>query len=379
MGVVRTFTALALASAAAALGMCCNKSSPPSTVGEIPPKPDAAPTTNATTTTFAIDAIFLGDVDPLTDTPSTAAWRSLGFNLDGLITSETSTDVCMLQSDAGLANQADGVNGIDNAFGASLVPILQTALLMQSLSDDQTKQIRAGAWTVELTVTGLSSDPLQSAVGLGTQAFIGEMLDAAPSFDTPTNWPVLPSSLADGVSIDGGARTKFSNVYVTHGTLVAEGALQPLMIPLQFHLLGGFGPDAAPPTIFFLPLRIHGATIVFEQAASRGIIGGVLDPSEVIGAFLAFARSVSPSLCGSATDGIVHQLMQLNDILPDGTNTAGKPCNGISIGLGFTAKRIANPAQLGVDRNPLPDQCDAAMDAPDDALDAGIADASDAD
>jgi len=69
MGVVRTFTALALASAAAALGMCCNKSSPPSTVGEIPPKPDAAPTTNATTTTFAIDAIFLGDVDPLTDTP----------------------------------------------------------------------------------------------------------------------------------------------------------------------------------------------------------------------------------------------------------------------------------------------------------------------
>ncbi|MFI5302793.1 MAG: hypothetical protein ACHREM_32285 [Polyangiales bacterium] len=52
----------------------------------------------------------------------------------------------------------------------------------------------------------------------------------------------------------------------------------------------------------------------------------------------------STSLCqGSAFDSVAQQFRQANDILLDGTNVAGAPCTGISLGVGFEAKRV----QLG--------------------------------
>jgi hypothetical protein len=48
-----------------------------------------------------------------------------------------------------------------------------------------------------------------------------------------------------------------------------------------------------------------------------------------------------------------------SDILHDGTNVAGQPCDGISIGLAFDADGIAQPDKVtpSVDAGPLPAGC----------------------
>src|SRR5438105_3425878 len=106
--------------------------------------PVPSPPANASTwpggapVTFAINQIFLGDVDrngnanaPIVVSeggcgPSIAgayysgdtSWKAYGYDLDHRITSKVSTDVCL---GGPKANQVDGNNGNDNAWGADFV------------------------------------------------------------------------------------------------------------------------------------------------------------------------------------------------------------------------------------------------------------------
>jgi hypothetical protein len=79
------------------------------------------------------------------------------------------------------------------------------------------------------------------------------------------------------------------------------------------------------------------------------------------------AGNISPSLCaGSAFQSIATQIEQTSDIILTGTtvsNTAGQPCNAISIGLGFNSIEIATPTAIAVATPPAPDKCaDAGSD-----------------
>jgi hypothetical protein len=60
------------------------------------------------------------------DSPTADAWKQIGFNLDGKVTTATSTDVCELVPGAAPAEQDDGQDGIDNSFGENICPILDT-------------------------------------------------------------------------------------------------------------------------------------------------------------------------------------------------------------------------------------------------------------
>ena len=97
-----------------------------------PPPPDAgAPTSNVYT--FAVDTVFLGE-STRNGTPSSTAWKDYGYDIDGLVTTSSSTNVCTLSSGAPKANQNDGTGGIDNAWGAIILPIIQTAASMPTPS-----------------------------------------------------------------------------------------------------------------------------------------------------------------------------------------------------------------------------------------------------
>ena len=333
------------------------------TFGTIPSPPDGGIASDDVST-FAIQTLFLGESRTDGGPPSKTAWRDLGYNLDGLITTATSTDVCILAPNTPLTQQLDGENGIDNAWGAVLLPITQTAFTASTPSLDVSKIIDSGGWTLQFQVTGLTNDLKESALGLAAQVFVSGATASPPAFDPSTDWPVLPSSLADGTTISGGARVQFSNVYVTNGTVVAEGASQPLDVPLVMAFRVCIVSCSDPGTPLSLPIRIHDPKVTFARTSSntaRGVIAGVLDTQELTDTFRRFAGRVSLSLCGSAFDGIALQLAQAQDILQDGTNAAGVPCNAISIGLGFVAKLVANPTKIGVDV-PAPDPCDAGTD-----------------
>jgi hypothetical protein len=62
------------------------------------------------------------------DTGSSAmnAWRSLGFDRDGRCTTEASLDVCKPAANGPPSTKEDGDAGIDNAWGHSVLPIIQS-------------------------------------------------------------------------------------------------------------------------------------------------------------------------------------------------------------------------------------------------------------
>ncbi len=111
-----------------------------------------------------------------------------------------------------------------------------------------------------------------------------------------------------------------------------------------------------------LTLSVNHAVITFDHTtandAANGTIAGVIDTEQLITGLQSVAGRISPSLCGNAFSGIADQIRQASDILSDGTNTAGSACNGISIGLGFVGKKIANPTKIASDDGAVPpDPC----------------------
>jgi hypothetical protein len=320
--------------------------------------PDAGVTTSPSVTTFAVDRLFLGETTR-DGVPSNAAWKEFGLDLDGRDTTADSTDVCTLFGGAPRSNQTDGVGGIDNAWGSVLMPVVETMVGAPTPSVDATGVIASGEWTLLIQVTGLSDDPAQTAAGLGAQVFVGAQTAQAPAFDSSTDWPIRPSSVTDASKVPFDATVQFSNVYVTGGTLVARDSNAPLTVPLVLVLAGGIEETQ-------VPITIHDPIVTFDHftpaTAANGTIAGVMDTAAFVETMQRISGRISLSLCGRAFDGIADQLRQAQDILSDGTNAPGPACDGISIGLGFTAKLVASPTTLGVDP-PLPDLCaDAGAD-----------------
>jgi hypothetical protein len=350
----------------------CTSSPPPVTDNVVPPRPaGAVTTTRGNVQTFALDTILLGDLPRDGDihvtmsapsagcgtaasTPVTVtAWETFGFDLDGLVTTKTSTNVCTLTNGAPASDQVDGEGGIDNAWGATLVPILQTGLETATLSADETALVAAGSWTLQIEVDGLPTDGV-AVDGIGAQVFVSGAYDqGTPAFDASTDWPVLASSTVagDGDGLD--ALVAYEDAYVTNGTFVSgTPSEQPVIVPLVFR--------GVP-----VPLRIHRAVITFELSSSdptrlvNGTLAGVLVTSELVATLRAQAGLFSTSLCGSAFDGVVQQVAQAEDILEDETNVPDLACDAISIGIGFTAKLVANPTKVVPDPTPPPDPCAA--------------------
>ena len=324
-------------------------------LGEPPPQPEAG-TTAIGASTFAINTFFLGETAP-GSYPSRRAWMQYGYDLDNRVTTKLSTDVCTLVNGAPKDNQIDGNFGIDNAFGNAVVPLIIAGSSVSDVSKNVSALIAQGLWTLELQITGLSVDPNQTATGLTGQAFVGANTSTTPTFDASTSWPVAPSSLMDGATIAGGAVVRFATVYVSAGTVVMRDASAPLTLPIVFSNLD---PSHDPP-MATLVLKIHQPIITFVHSdvasANSGIVAGVVETAEALPLATTFGRQLSTSLCGDAVEGIVGQIEQAQDILADGTNAPDVPCTAISIGLGFTARMIANPTAIGVDPSPAADPC----------------------
>jgi hypothetical protein len=332
----------------------CTANTLPVTSG-VPMPPDAGITTSTSVSTFAVTQLLLGETDR-DGGASTNAWKELGYDLDGRVTTMDSSGVCTLQLGANRSTQVDGVGGIDNAWGSQLVAPFQTFLVEPSPSIDATQIIDSGEWTLLLQVTGLSDDSNQTARGLSAQVFVGARTAGPPAFDSTTDWPLRPSSVADASRVPFGAVVQFSDVYVMDGTFVARTSAAPLSIPLvlQSHNTNHPGETT-------LPLEIHDAVITFDHVApataAHGTIAGVLDPASFVSAVRALVGRVSPSLCGDVFAGIAAEMLDAEDILEDGTNAPDVPCDGISIGLGFTAQLVANPTTIGADPPPAIDPC----------------------
>jgi hypothetical protein len=313
-----------------------------------PPKPDSGPPTTSTMT-FALQTMFLGEADRTGDPPSSTAWAAYGYDLDGLVTAQSSTNVCTLYKGAPASTQIDGTAGNDNSWGENLLPIFTTVQGDPTPSKTETQYIDSGGWTVQLQVTGLSNDPSQNATGLLLSIFLsGQYGNGPPAFDATTDWPVLSTSVVDGATIASGSTAQFKSAYVSNGTVVSGSGPDPLGVTLNF--------SGVP-----VALKVHTPLITFDHSSpgliTNGLIAGVLDAQEFIAAMKVVAGNISMSLCGTGFDGVAQQIEQCVDILDDGTNKSGVPCTGISVGIGFSATLVANPTMVAQPPTPPPNPC----------------------
>jgi hypothetical protein len=219
--------------------------------------------------------------------------------------------------------QVDGVGGIDNAWGSMILPLTKDAFFtQQALTSFTRNAILSGQSTTLLRVVGL--DGLDdTATGLAATASMGTTITSTV-FDSTTIWPSVTNT-----------NVTFSSVYIVDGTVVATGADGALPIFVWYSLV-------RPVTIF-----VHHPVITFQRPSAssvvNGVIAGTLDADELIETFRELASLLSQSFCsGPGFDNIASQIRDATDIMSDESNAPGKPCDAISIGLGFTARVVAN-------------------------------------
>lgn len=324
----------------------------PQEVGRVPPPPPADnPAAGTDDTVLAVNELFVGDSDRQFNTDP-QAWKQFGFNLDGLISSKNGTNHCKLVEGATPSSvKPDGDEGIDNSFGANLIPII--GALAADPSKAITESLTNGDFTLMLKLDKMedpASKPDQT--GINAALYGGAELGSTPAWDGSDQWPVLPELLNNGDIND--PKVKFPTSYIAGGTWVSGSAGN---LNLTVSIQG-----------FELTLTITKAQIAMKVAgagtsasATEGVIGGVIETEPLIQQLKLIAGGFDPSLCASSTfESIAMQIRQASDIMSDGTNgDPNQPCNAISIGLGFNAKGV----QLGAVAPPAEPPDDPCADA----------------
>jgi hypothetical protein len=289
--------------------------------------------------------VFLGDSE-WSGAKSAGAWKQFGYNVDGLVSSAESTDLCLPRAGGKKVNvYPDGDNGTDNSWGKNVMPMV-TGVAPEA-APQANEQIAQGAVThlFHLTDLGSSSDynPILA------RGYAGAQKGSPPSFDGSDVWPIKAESLAAPPDV-ATALVQFPQSYVVGNVWVSGVGGGVLEVSL------GVG--------FATVLKIHRPLVTIElapdhQSSTRGVISGVLDVEELIVDIEKTAGQLSPDLCqGSTIESIANQLRQAADIMKDGTQNPALECDGISIGIGFEARAV----QLGPVASPEPPAPDPCAD-----------------
>jgi hypothetical protein len=301
-------------------------------------RPPARPTADAPTgdpLVLVVEQLYLGDT--LADgTADPGAWRTWGYDLDGRISDGTDPGLCMPREGASPASaHQDGDDGIDNAFGRSVLPILRG--LASDYSVQVNDDIRAGEPTLLVAIDALGTSPDATPLvgGIVSTTSLGDV----PRFDGSDVFDVDPAWLSD-VADPSAAIASFTDGYRAEGTIVLTPAGT---LGLRLRSLG--------------VVPITHAIVTVEPDGSHGTLAGILSTDEITARIRRLAGTFDPSLCVGATiDSIVAQIEQASDILADGTQDETRPCDGISIGLGFVVAE-ASVGGVGPETPEPPDPC----------------------
>ena len=313
-----------------------------------PGKGTGGPAAGSADVVVAMNKLFLGDTG-FDGQPNAQAWKTMGYNLDGLLSTKSGSNHCKPQKGATKSSvQTDGVDGIDNSFGSNLIKVIGT--LAPNPSAEISTALTEGSFTIMLRMEKVEDKAEQS--GIKTSLYGGAKFEAlipdckatptevncsAPKFDGSDMWPVLPELLSNPTDINS-AKVQFPDSYVTGGTWVS-GSQGDLNLSLS---ISGYS----------LALKITKAVITADLSdvgstakATKGLIAGIIPTEQLISELKKIAGSFDKSMCeGSTFETIAQSIRGASDIMADGTNgDSSKTCDGISIGLGFEGVAV----QLG--------------------------------
>jgi hypothetical protein len=277
--------------------------------------------------TFAMTKQVLGD-------GSSGQWMSLGFNIDGLVSTAASTDVCQPNSGGDVATAyPDGDNGIDNSWGKNIVPLIVG--VYPTWSSDTNAAIQSGAFSSLYEMSCLT--PKGDVPSFSTKQFLATSLGSTPLLDGTDQWPVAPELLTSAADPDSSMIT-FPASSIT-GSLFDTKANQTFAIRF---------PIASKSGSTMINLTLHAAHVQMTLSADRksatgGVIGGVIKTED----FVTEVKKIGYlfNLCGqSVLTSLITAVRQASDIMSDGTQNPSSTCDGISIGLGFEAAQAKRGA-----------------------------------
>jgi hypothetical protein len=276
---------------------------------EPPPATPGALVASGATAIFAIDSVTFG--------PGTG--DSLpGLDLDGLVfVSTRSSGHCISRSGADpLLVVRDGPGGLDDAFGNVLLPPLDAVGFTARLQ----KAIASGIGTHALVLEKLGdgTDELLSGTPATRLVPVVGATDGGP-VPAPSEWSTYTWDRRADVPV-----TSFPNGYVAGNTWVS-GPPQDIVFVVRL--------DDPPSEI---RLHLHHGQIVARLSDDHaritdGTLAGVLGVDELKMALVACAASLLPvSEIGALVD-------RAADMMVDGTQRETATCDGVSLGLAFTA------------------------------------------
>ena len=257
-------------------------------------------------------------------------WKKVGTNIDGLVSTAASKDVCKPNADAAVITPyPDGDMGIDNSFGKNLLP--QIISLYPTWVTDINNGIKNGAFTVLLKLECLP--PMGDVPEFTTKLFGGTKLGSVPKFDGTEKWPVAPELLGNPMDPDS-STIVFKKSSVT-GT--AYDSVKNETFILTVPVMSQSGSTSIKLTLYAAHTTMNLAAD--RKSATTGMISGVLNTEE----FVAEIKKVGHllKLCdGPLFGNLLTQVRQASDIMADGSQDPDKICDGISMGLGFEMKEV---------------------------------------
>jgi hypothetical protein len=275
---------------------------------------------------FALRVLTFGEGD-------NGEWKSIGYNIDGLVSDGNSTDVCQPNAGGSPDNAyPDGDDGIDNSFGKNLLPLI--GALAPNFEATVNGYLDAGLFNTMVKVYCIP--PTGNADGLTSKVFGGTNLGSEPNYDGTDEWPIAPEVLSDLEDPES------STLILENGSVVGDlyDSGDPstiiLTIPIEFQN-----------ATTLLKLTLYHAKITMtlsedRKSATGGVIGGVLNAEEVVDQMklVGFAADIcAENLFQQALTAI----RQSSDIMTDGSQDPGSTCDGISFGVSFSMAEV----QLG--------------------------------
>jgi hypothetical protein len=264
-------------------------------------------------------------------------WKAVGFDLDGRVSTAASTDLCQPNAGGSAAqSRPDGDNGIDNAWGKTILPTILG--LSPSWPLDVNSAIQRGNFTTLFELGCLP--PQGDAPAFLTKLFLATDLGATPKLDGTDRWPVAPellSNLLDPASstITFPSSSITASVFDTQAnqTVVLRLPLNGVVMNLTLHAA-----------------RAKMTLSTDRKSASGGLIGGVIKTEELVA---EVKKVLFPSGLCSLAASVITQIRQASDIMSDGTQDPTKTCDGISFGIGFEATQAQRGAVGSVAPTPL--------------------------
>lgn len=317
-----------------------------------PPRPEVADGADVDDLTIALRDVVLNQ--------NGLRWRDIGLDLDDLDTQMTTDPVECVPPNEEAEIELDGMQGIDNAFGDKLYPIV--ALALPTLQADARTNQEAGLGAIILQMSGWNGTADDPRVDIFlTQSAAGTTADPATvsfdGFDPMVGGAPAPLPAWEGDDYWFGRDETFfmsdfdqplirdDNAYIADGVVV-------MRLPDRIDILFFVGTDMG------VRVRLTDAIAFgqFNEDFTR------LEPAIVAGRWAIIdllETGENINICiGSVQRMIIeNQLDTIADLRSrPGTGGPGVECDAISVGVSFTGV-AARWGGLGPSR-PLPNPCE---------------------